>query len=133
MQILLIEDDDSIQEVFKIILETEAPIPGITVVTASNGFDAINLIESAKPDLVLLDLTLPEYDGFEVFEKLRSIAGASEIPVIAVTAHNLTSMRERALSMGFAGYVTKPINFEAELYPLLKKFLIKPQDHTHAA
>lgn len=120
MRILLVEDDESIREVFRMILETEQPVAGLIVETACNGADAITQVRAQRPDLVLLDLTLEGEDGFEVFRKLHSLENCSDLPVIAVTAHNLPEMQSQAQELGFAGFVTKPIDFESALFPLIR-------------
>ena len=133
MHILLVEDDESIREVFKLMLETEAPFADLKVDTAANGQEAIEQTREHRPDVVLLDLTMPGEHGFEVFKKLRSIENCSELPVVAVTAHNLKDLEAEAASLGFFGYVTKPIDFDAALFPLLKKLSEKRSGRHHAA
>lgn len=121
MRILLVEDDDSIREVLKLILESEAPFPNFIVETASNGIEALSCVEKFKPDVVLLDLTLPEGHGFDIFKQIRSIENCGNLPVVAVTAHNHSDLQNEAEQLGFAGYVTKPIDFESSLYPTLTR------------
>jgi CheY-like chemotaxis protein len=135
MRILLVEDDESIREVFKLILETEKPLPDLLVDTASTGKEAAERVQAARPDLVLLDLTLAGEDGFEVYQKLRTLENGATTPVIAVTAHNLSEVESQAQELGFSGFVTKPIDFDKVLFPLLRK-LLGPKtgdDHHHAA
>ncbi|MEW6056214.1 MAG: response regulator [Bdellovibrionota bacterium] len=122
MRILLVEDDESIREVFKLYLETETPFDGLSVDVACNGTQAIKQIGAVKPDLVLLDLTLPGQHGFEVFKKIQALEGCQALPVVAVTAHNHAELKKQALDLGFFGYILKPIDFDAELIPLLKDF-----------
>lgn len=130
MRILLVEDDESIREVFKLMLETESPFADLKVDAAANGQQAIDLTCKNRPDVVLLDLSMPGEHGFDVFKKLRSIENCSELPVIAVTAHNLKDLEAEAVSLGFFGYVTKPIDFDTALFPLLRKLAEK---RPHAA
>ena len=121
MQILLVEDDESIREVFKLILETEKPLPDLEVATASNGAQAIEQVRLTSPDLVLLDLTLAGENGFEVYRNLRALENCTDLPIIAVTAHNLREVESQALTLGFSGFVTKPIDFDKVLFPMLRK------------
>lgn len=126
MHILLVEDDESIREVFRLILELEAPFPELQVSTCATGAEALALIHESRPDLVLLDLSLPEEHGFDVFRKMRRLPHCRDLPVIAVTAHNIPELRRQALEMGFAGYVTKPIDFENQLLPLIRNLYPEP-------
>ena len=75
------------------------------------------------PDLVLLDISLPEMDGPEVLKRLRAHAALKRLPVIALTAHAMTGDREKFLAMGFDGYVTKPILDEEFLFAAIRTLL----------
>jgi CheY-like chemotaxis protein len=121
MHILLVEDDESIREIFKLVLETERPLDNLEVEVAASGQEAVACVKAKRPDVVLLDLTLPEEHGFDVYRKLQALKPDAHLPVIAVTAHNLTDLQIEAKNLGFFGYVTKPIDFENSLYPLLKQ------------
>ena len=123
MRILLIEDDESIREVLKMILETNMELGETRVDPAANGTEAISCAKNACPDLVLLDLTLNGEDGFEVFNQLRETGGCANIPIIAVTAHSSAEMERETRNRGFAGFVTKPIDFETTLFPLIKRIM----------
>ena len=74
-----------------------------------SGTAALAGIGKAPPDLVLLDISLPEMDGTEVLRRLRSDPGLRQIPVIALTAHAMSGDREKYLALGFDGYISKPI------------------------
>lgn len=74
-----------------------------------NGMDALAGMEASPPDLVLLDISLPEMDGTEVFRRMREHDALRAIPVIALTAHAMAGDRERFLELGFNHYMTKPI------------------------
>ncbi len=75
------------------------------------------------PDLVLLDISLPEMDGPEVLRRLRAHPALRRLPVIALTAHAMTGDREKFLAMGFDGYVTKPILDEEVLFAAIRTLL----------
>lgn len=133
MRILLVEDDESIREVFKLMLEADAPFEDLIVDAVSSGREAIEFVTGIKPDIVLLDLSMPNEHGFDVFKELRRLEGRADLTVIAVTAHNARDLEEEAASIGFAGYITKPIDFENSLYPLLKQLMEKRKGQSAAA
>ena len=79
------------------------------IVEYETGIEALEGFAQARPDLVLLDISLPEMDGTEVLQRIRADAALRELPVIALTAHAMTEDRAKYLAAGFDGYVTKPI------------------------
>lgn len=87
------------------------------------GKDAVDGLPDDMPDLVLLDISLPEMDGTEVLEWLRGQEGLKDIPVIALTAHAMAGDREKYLSIGFNEYVTKPIVDEDVLIEAIERCL----------
>jgi DNA-binding response OmpR family regulator len=105
-RVLAIEDESDILEVIQYNLERE----GFNVVTSKNGEDGLELIREEHPDLVLLDLMLPDLDGLEVCRKIRSDQEISQIPVIMVTAKDTESEVVLGLGVGADDYVTKPFN-----------------------
>ncbi len=70
----------------------------------------IEMAEELKPDLILLDIQLPEMDGYTVARLLRETAGIADVPIIAVTSYAMAGDREKALEAGCVGYIEKPIN-----------------------
>lgn len=87
------------------------------------GKQAVEGIDDDRPDLVLLDISLPEMDGTEVLEWIRDQDGLEELPVIALTAHAMAGDREKYLAKGFDDYVTKPIVDEAVLLDAIERWL----------
>lgn len=87
------------------------------------GVDAVEGLPEDVPDVILLDISLPEMDGTEVLEWLRGQDGLREIPVIALTAHAMAGDREKYLSIGFNEYVTKPIVDEDVLIDAIERCL----------
>jgi two-component system, cell cycle response regulator DivK len=75
----------------------------------ANGTDALQGIKADKPDVVLLDISLPDLPGTEVLQHIRADAALKHLPVIALTAHAMAGDREKYLAAGFDDYVTKPI------------------------
>jgi CheY-like chemotaxis protein len=105
-QILVVEDSPYSLELMCYLLGAY----GHTVYRASNGVQAMRLAESHTVDLVLLDLQLPDMDGYEVLRILRSQNRFSTIKIVAVTAVAMVGDRERTLAAGFDHYMPKPIN-----------------------
>lgn len=81
----------------------------------ATGVEALRGLRSAPPDLVLLDISLPEMDGTEVLREIREDARLQHLPVVALTAHAMSGDRERFLQSGFDSYVAKPIIEERDL------------------
>lgn len=88
--------------------------PGLEVVgEAGNGQEALDVVEATKPDVVLMDMQMPELDGYEATRRLREAGWAG--PVVAITAHAMPGDRERCLESGCTGFLTKPVRREALL------------------
>jgi CheY-like chemotaxis protein len=85
---------------------------GYTVVTAVDGQAALDMIVSAEPQLVLMDMSLPVIDGWEATRRLKADALTRMIPVIALTAHAMADDRERALAAGCDDFDTKPVDLD---------------------
>ena len=111
--ILLVEDNELNRDMLIRRLQRR----GYHVEGAVNGKEGLQKAETSMPDLILLDLSLPEMDGWEVLRHLKEHKQLKEIPVIALTAHALVSDRDRAFAAGFDEYDIKPI----ELPRLLQK------------
>ena len=122
-KVILVDDHHVFRTGLRAILASE---PDLAVVgEASEARQAYSLLDSAQPDLVLLDLTLDNEDGFEVFKSLRAVKGCADLVVIALTAHNFPEIELHAKLAGFAGFVTKPIDFEGALFPLMRHLFRK--------
>ena len=106
-QVLVVDDEPNIRELVQVALKFH----GCAVSTAASGADALRQAESARPDLIVLDVVLPDIDGFEVCRRLR--AGGNEIPVIFLTARDTSSDTVTGLALGGDDYVTKPFSVEA--------------------
>jgi CheY-like chemotaxis protein len=108
-RIVYVEDNDD--NVF--MLQTRLELTeGYQVLVAANGSEGLALVERERPDLVLMDLNLPDIDGWEVTRRLKADPGTADIPVIALTAHAMSGDREKALAAGCDEFDTKPVNFE---------------------
>jgi two-component system, cell cycle response regulator DivK len=93
------------------------------LVEYENGVDALAGFALARPDLVLLDISLPGMDGTEILQRLRADADLRSLPVIALTAHAMAGDREKFLAAGFDDYVTKPIVDETRLFAAIDRLL----------
>ena len=90
-----------------------------------NGIDALKGIIDSRPDLVLLDISLPGMDGNEILQRIRADITLRQLPVIALTAHAMAGDREKFLAAGFDDYITKPIVDETLLFSSIKRLLGK--------
>jgi two-component system cell cycle response regulator DivK len=109
-KILCIEDNPDNMTLLKRVLESR----GYTLVEARNGLDGVAMAESEDVRLVLLDINLPDIDGYEVAQRLRASANpnVATMPIIAITANALKGDAEKALSAGCNLYMSKPINLK---------------------
>ena len=106
-KILLIEDDETNIDMLSRRLESR----GYRVVTALDGKQGHSLARSENPDLILMDISLPAMDGWEVTRLLKASQATRHIPIIALTAHALVTDREKAREVGCDEYETKPVEF----------------------
>ncbi len=104
--ILVIEDNEQNLYLVTFILEKH----GYQVIQAHEGRSGIELAGREKPDLILLDIQLPEIDGYAVARELRSNQDLATVPIVAVTSYAMVGDRERILSAGCSGYIEKPID-----------------------
>ena len=112
-KILLVEDNEMNRDMLSRRLQRK----GYGVVIALDGEEALTLAATEDPDLILMDISLPVMDGWEVTRRLKANEQTRHIPVIALTAHALSSDREKAFEIGCDDYDTKPV----ELPRLLAK------------
>jgi two-component system OmpR family response regulator len=106
VRLLVVDDEATILE----LLAGSLHLAGFEVMTAASGAEAVRATASSRPDLVLLDVMLPDGDGFEVLRRIRS--AGSEVPVIFLTARDEVPDRVKGFAMGGDDYVTKPFNLE---------------------
>ncbi len=107
MKILLVEDNEMNRDM----LSRRLIKRGYDVVMAVDGQQGVDMASSEGPELILLDMSLPVLDGWEAARLLKSNAGTSSIPIIALTAHALSGDREKSLEAGCDDYDTKPVDF----------------------
>jgi len=102
--ILLVEDNDDNLRIYSTILT----YAGYNVLEATDGESGLATARSEQPNLILMDVSIPKIDGWEVTRILKADPATATIPVVALTAHALASDRERATEIGFDGYIPKP-------------------------
>jgi CheY-like chemotaxis protein len=104
--VLIAEDNPVNRELLRELLE----IRGYTVSEACNGQEALSMLEESLPDILLLDIGMPLLDGYAVVRKVREDPRFAVLPVVAVTAYAMQGDREKIMSSGFDGYLSKPVN-----------------------
>jgi two-component system, cell cycle response regulator DivK len=117
-RILVVEDNEKNMYFINFLLRKK----NYEVIKASNGREGIKIALKEKPDLILMDIQLPDIDGLEATEEIRKSEYGKKIPIIAVTSCAMSGDRERLLKGGCTGYIEKPINIEAFLSEI-KKYL----------
>lgn len=106
-KILIIEDN----ELNRDMLLERLQLRGYTVVTAADGMRGVAVAQAEKPDLILMDLSLPVMDGWEAARQLKAMPETCAIPIIALTAHVMAGDREKSLAAGCDDYEMKPVDF----------------------
>lgn len=106
-RILIIDDEEDIRAVVQVSLEE---FGGWETIAASSGTEGLQLARLLVPDAILLDISMPDFDGFQVCEALQQDAETQVIPVIVLTAKVLPSDRQRFASLNVAGVITKPFD-----------------------
>jgi CheY-like chemotaxis protein len=110
-RILVVEDNEMNLDV----LSRRLTRQGFAVLNATNGVTGLQMAAAELPDLILMDLAMPDVNGWECARRLKSAATTSRIPIIALSAHAMTGERQKALDAGCDDFDTKPIDFEALL------------------
>jgi two-component system cell cycle response regulator DivK len=106
IRVLLVEDNPDNFELVRYLLEQA----GHQVLAANTGRKGMDVARKELPDLILMDLSLPEIDGWKAASQLKADPKTANIPLLALTAHTLPGDRQRALEAGFDGFISKPID-----------------------
>lgn len=117
--ILIVEDYEDVRGMLKILLESEH----FDVLEAATGAEALTAVRNGRPDVILMDLALPGFDGFETIRRIRKIDGFQNTPIIVLTAYTGQSIYATALRAGANYFMAKPIDFD-ELADLLEQILV---------
>jgi two-component system cell cycle response regulator DivK len=107
-RILYIEDNPDNRLLVRRVLQAE----GYTVLEANDGQTGMKAAAETQPDLILMDINLPEIDGYEVTARLKQLPGMNHVPIVAVTANVMKGDREKTLAAGCDGYIQKPIDID---------------------
>jgi two-component system, cell cycle response regulator DivK len=120
--ILYIEDDLTNRLLVRRILEAE----GYHVIEAENGPQGLTIANMVRPHLILVDISMPDMDGYEVATRLRAMQNVHGVPIVALTANVMKGDRERALEAGCSGYIQKPL--DVDLLPTqVASFLVRDE------
>ena len=114
--VLVVEDFEDNRFMMRRLLE----MSGYRVVEAVNGRQAVEMAQEERPDIILMDLSLPMLDGLAATRQIRAYEGLGKIPIVAVSAHDSADFHAEALAAGCNEYVTKPIDFD-QLVQLLSR------------
>jgi CheY-like chemotaxis protein len=121
-RVLYIEDNDD--NVYTLKLQFES-LDSFEILVAENGETGCSMALSEQPDIIIMDLDMPEVDGWEATRRLKSNHATKAIPIIALTAHAMLGSREKALAAGCDEFATKPVDFEQ----LIKKVQLLANRH----
>jgi len=116
--VLVVEDFEDNRFMMRRLLE----MSGYRVVEAVNGRQAVELAQTERPDIILMDLSLPMLDGLAATRQIRGYEGLGKTPIVAVSAHDSADFHAEALAAGCNEYVTKPIDFD-QLVQLLSRLI----------
>jgi len=118
-RILIVEDNEHNMYLINFILEKN----GYETIKAFNGEDGIGLAMKEKPDLIIMDIQLPDINGLEVTRKIRESKVDGTTPIIAITSYAMSGDRDKALEAGCTGYIEKPINPDT-IMAEIEKYLV---------
>ncbi len=116
--VLLVEDTEDNRQMMRRLLE----LSGYRVVEATNGKEAVEVASQERPQVILMDLSLPLIDGLAATRRIRSLPELTKVPIVAVSAHDTADFHSEALAAGCDAYITKPIDY-TELEDLIQRLL----------
>lgn len=120
-RVLIVDDEpDNVGVAQKVLVYN-----GAAVRVARNGLEGLSILDEFMPTFILLDLSMPEMDGWEMMRRVRARQEFESMPIIALTAHAMSGDKERVLQAGFNGYIAKPFrinSFLEEIHAVLRSF-----------
>jgi CheY-like chemotaxis protein len=120
--VLLVEDTEDNRQMMRRLLE----MSGYRVVEATNGREAVEVASVERPQIILMDLSLPLIDGLAATRRIRSLPGLCNVPIVAVSAHDTADFHSDALDAGCDAYITKPIDY-SQLEDIVNRLLSRDQ------
>jgi two-component system cell cycle response regulator DivK len=121
--ILYVEDNPDNRSLIRRVLEAE----GYAVIEAPNAKKALSTLEHGNPDLILMDINMPDMDGYALTACIRAMPAYTRVPIVAVTANVMRGDREKSLEAGCDGYIQKPIDID-ELPQQIERFMRTAND-----
>lgn len=118
--VLVVEDNEKNRKLMRVILKAK----GYTVIEAATGEEALGILKTQKPDIILMDIQLPGIDGITLAKQIKADTAIKDIPIIAVTAYAMKGDEQKILDAGCNAYVSKPINTQ-ELPLMVEKYIKK--------
>jgi two-component system, cell cycle response regulator DivK len=120
-RILVVEDTEDNRRIVRDLLSSV----GYEVIEAVDGAEGVATAQSERPDLILMDIQLPEIDGYEATRRIRAISELARVPIIAVTSYALSGDEEKARAAGCDGYLAKPFS-PRQLLAKVREYLPEP-------
>jgi len=106
--ILYVEDNPDNRTLVRRILLSE----DYSLIEATNAYDAIEILKGTRPDLILMDINMPDMDGYTLTTKIKSMSGFERVPILALTANVMRGDKEKTLEAGCDGYIQKPLDID---------------------
>ena len=119
-RVLVVEDEEDLRDIARFTLEGA----GFEAIEAVNGVEGVAKSEAERPDLVLMDIQMPQLDGYEATRRIKALSGMQRTPVVAVSSFAMKGDEEKARAAGCDAYVTKPYS-PKQLLALVRQFLAK--------
>jgi two-component system, cell cycle response regulator DivK len=121
-RILVVEDTEDNRQIIRDLLTSV----GYELIEAADGAEGVAMAQSHRPDLILMDIQLPEMDGYEATRRIRAIPDLAQVPIIAVTSYALSGDEAKTRAAGCDGYVAKPFS-PRQLLAKIREFLPGPE------
>jgi two-component system cell cycle response regulator DivK len=121
--ILYVEDNPDNRTLVRRILLSE----DYKLLEATNAFEALEVLKTTRPDLILMDINMPDMDGYALTAKIKTTPGFERVPILALTANVMRGDREKTLEAGCDGYIQKPIDIE-QLVKEIERFLSRSRN-----
>lgn len=116
--ILYVEDNPDNRMLVRRVLLSE----DYSLIEAKDGSEALNMLKNHQPDLILMDINMPDMDGYTLTAQIKSMSGFERVPILAITANVMRGDREKTLEAGCDGYIQKPIDID-QLTREIEKFM----------